>query len=58
MFKNIKSLIFLSTLLKITFVGSIAQMYLQLPWVAGNVYLLVLSSCFVNIAKNPIAVMG
>ena len=36
-------------------------MYLQLPlrqWGAGNVYLLVLSSIKVNIAKNPIAVMG
>ena len=27
-------------------------------WGAGNVYLLVLSSWKVNIAKNPIAVMG
>ena len=38
-----------------------AQMYLQLPlrqWGAGNVYLLVLSSWKVNIAENPIAVMG
>ena len=37
-----------------------AQMYLQLPlrqWGARNVYLLVLSSWKVNIAKNPIAVM-
>ena len=36
-------------------------MYLQLPlrqWGAGNVYLLVLSSWKVNIAENPIAVMG
>ena len=36
-------------------------MYLQLPlqqWGAGNVYLLVLSSLKVNIAKNPIAIMG
>ena len=36
-------------------------MYLQLPlgqWGAGNVYLLVLSSWKVNIAKKPIAVMG
>ena len=35
--------------------------YLQLPllqWGAGNVYLLVLSSKKVNIAKNPIAVIG
>ena len=39
----------------------IAQTYLQLPlrqWGAGNVYLLVLSSWKVNIAENPIAVMG
>ena len=39
----------------------IVQMYLQLPlrqWSAGNVYLLVLSSWKVNIAENPIAVMG
>ena len=38
-----------------------AQMYLQIPlrqWGAGNVYLLVLSSWKVNIAKNPIAAMG
>ena len=37
------------------------QTYLQLPlrqWGAGNVYLLVLSSWKVNIAENPIAVMG
>ena len=37
------------------------QMYLQLPlrlWDAGNVYLLALSSWKVNIAENPIAVMG
>ena len=27
-------------------------------WSAGNVYLLVLSSSDVSIAKNPIAVMG
>ena len=35
--------------------------YLQLPlrqWGAGNVYLLVLSSWKLNIAENPIAVMG
>ena len=41
--------------------GVIARMYLQLPlrqWGAGNVYLLVLSSWKVNIAENPIAVMG
>ena len=40
---------------------AIGQMYLQLPlrqWGAGNVYLLVLSSWKVNIAENPIAVMG
>ena len=38
-----------------------AQKYLQLPlqqWGAGNIYLLVLSSWKVNIADNPIAVMG
>jgi hypothetical protein len=38
-----------------------AGTYLQLPlreWGAGKVYLLVLSSWKVNIAKNPIAVMG
>jgi hypothetical protein len=36
-------------------------MYLQLQllqWGAGNVYLLVLSSWEVDIAKNPIAVLG
>ncbi len=39
----------------------LARTYLQLPlrqWGAGNVYLLVLSSWKVNIAENPIAVMG
>ena len=38
-----------------------AWTYLQLPlrqWGAGNVYLLELSSWKVNIAENPIAVMG
>ena len=38
-----------------------AWTYLQLPlqqWDVGNVYLLVLSSWKVNIAENPIAVMG
>ncbi len=38
-----------------------AGTYLQLPlrkWGAGNVYLLVLSTWKVNIAENPIAVMG
>ena len=37
------------------------QMYLQLQLrqlSAGNVYLLVLSSWKLNIAENPIAVMG
>ena len=39
------------------------QMKTTLPeriynWGAGNVYLLVLSSCKVNVAENPIAVMG
>ena len=40
---------------------NMARTYLQLPlrqWGAGNVYLLVLSSWKVNIAENPIAVMG
>ena len=47
--------------LQIELEGNIARMYLQLPlqqWGAGNVYLLVLSSWKVNIAENPIAVMG
>ena len=36
-----------------------AGTYLQLmQWGAGKVYLLVLSSWKVNIAKKPIAVMG
>ena len=38
-----------------------ARTYLQIPlwqWGAGNVYLLVLSSWKVNVAENPIAVMG
>ena len=38
-----------------------ARMHLQLPlrqWGAGNVYLLVLSSWKVNIAKTLIAIMG
>ena len=41
--------------------GHHARKYLQLPlqqWGAGNVYLLVLSSWKVNIAKIHIAVMG
>ena len=40
---------------------TIVRTYLQLPLLqcgAGNVYLLVLSSWKVNIAENPIAVMG
>ena len=43
------------------FIHGIARMYLQLSlrqWGAGNLYLLVLSSWKVNIAKNPIAIMG
>ena len=39
----------------------LARTYVQLPlrqWGAGNVYLLVLFSWKVNIAENPIAVMG
>ena len=42
-------------------VCDLARTYLQLPlrqWGAGNVYLLVLFSWKVNIAENPIAVMG
>ena len=38
-----------------------APLYLQHPlrqWGAGNIYLLVLSSWKVDIAENPIAVMG
>ena len=41
--------------------ASKAQTYLQLPLCQcgdGNVYLLVLSSWKLNIAENPIAVMG
>ena len=41
--------------------SDLAWTYLQLPlrqWGAGNVYLLVFSSWKVNIAENPIAVMG
>ena len=39
----------------------LARTHLQLPlrqWGASNIYLLVLSSWKVNIAENPIAVMG
>ena len=39
----------------------LARMYLKLPlqqWGASNVYLLMLSSWKVNIAENPIGVMG
>ena len=42
-------------------ITDLAQTYLQLPlrqWRVGNVYLLVLSSWKVNIAENPIEVMG
>ena len=50
------------SLRKVSEYGSMsAQAYLQLllrQWGAGNVYLLVLSSWKVNIAENPIAVMG
>ena len=48
-------------LYSILFFDTNARTYLQLPirqWGAGNVYLLVLSSWKVNIAENPIAVMG
>ncbi len=47
-------------MIKVPIQGTL-QMYLQLPlqqWGAGNVYLLVLSSWKVNIAENPIAVIG
>ena len=57
-----------STLVKVSDVYKVtlgidyfAWTYLQLPlwqWGAGNVYLLVLSSWEVNIAENPIAIMG
>ena len=43
------------------FHNTLPERYLQLPlwrWGAGNFYLLVLSSWKVNIAENPIAVMG
>ena len=43
------------------FKWNLAQTYLHLPlrqWGASNVYLLVLSRWKVNIAENPIAVMG
>jgi hypothetical protein len=46
---------------KIDMIPNQARTYLQLPlrqWGAGNVYLLVLSIWKVNIAENPIAVMG
>ena len=45
---------------EVTF-GDTARKYLQLPlrqWGADNVYLLGFSSWKVNIAENPIAVMG
>ena len=50
-FSDFKAILFLD----------IARTYLQLPlrqWGTGNVYHLVLSSWKVNIAENPIAVMG
>ena len=43
------------------FMAALARKYLQLPlrqWGVGNVYLLVLSSWKVNIAENPVAVIG
>ena len=46
---------------KLLYSQHLARTYLQLQlrqWGAGNVYLLVLSSWKVNIAENPIAVMG
>ena len=36
----------------------LAQTYLQLPWGACNVYQLVVFSWRVNIAVNPIVIMG
>ena len=47
--------------LKCPKVNGSTRTYLQLlllQWGAGNVYLLVLSSWKINIAENPIAVMG
>ena len=44
-----------------SYLANIARTYLQLPlrqWGAGNDYLLMLSNWKVNIAENPIAVMG
>ena len=44
-----------------TCIENSAPMYLQLPlrqWGAGNVNLLVVSSWKINIAENPIAVIG
>ena len=48
-------------ILKYLFWYDKAWMYLKLllqQWGAGNVYLLVLSSWKINIAENPIALMG
>ena len=58
-----KSPNFIQNLYKMYFIfcWDIARTYLQLPlqqWVASNVYLLVLFSWKVNIAENPIGVMG
>ena len=46
---------------RLSFFVEIARTYLQLQlrqWGDGNIYHLVLSSLKVNIAENPIAVMG
>ena len=51
----------ISAMVGIKMLPLIARTYLQLPlwqWGAGNVYLLLLSSWKVNIAENPIAIMG
>ena len=58
--KHIKDLVCLN-FLTLEALNNLAWTYLQLPlqqWGASNVYLLVLSSWKVNIAENPIAVIG
>ena len=57
MLRNLEDVLILTNLMH----GGNAPTYVQLPlrqWGAGNVYLLVLSSWKVNIAENPIAIMG
>ena len=59
--RNFKPLSLQLHILFFCLIPASAQTYLQLPlrkWGTGNVYLLVLSSWKVNIAENPIAVMG